>query len=230
MIHYDEDIIKEKIDAMIEMFNGDLDEHINGNGERVPYTKEETEHAIDVLKEIKNNLDIYICEYLSGHRPYTNARYDSVLGEVKLIRYAMKNKVRNNAVFQFDSKLPNRIPSRERLVSDLRKTLSIKTLQTAGNYRSQFLIPMLISKYDIKPEEWCKGTGDCLRTKFTPTVSKEELIHILDTSGGLIETARKLNISDDRIRCELIYYDIDVLKYKYKTKNGKTTRRKIQVS
>lgn len=224
MQQYDEEIVREKIDEMLSTFKEDLEEHINGNGTNLPYTREETEHAIEVLQAIKENLDKYICEYLSGRAPYGNIRYDSVIGEVKLIRYAMKNKVRNNDVFQFDSRYPNRIPSRRRLVSDLRKTLSIKTLWKAGNYKSQLIVPMLIAKYDIKPYEWCKGTSDGLWGRFTPTVSREKMIDLLEHSKGLCDVANKLNIDADRIRCELIYYDIDLDKYKH-GRNGKKRNR-----
>ena len=220
MIRYDEEIIREAIDSMLETFRGDLEEHTNGDSSTLPYTKEETEHAINVLQDIKDNLDKNVYEYLAGRTPNGNLIYDSVKGEVKLIRLAMKNKIRNNDVFQFDSRYPNRIPSRRRLVSDLRKTLSIKTLWKAGNYKSQMIVPMLISKYDIRPEEWCKGINDGLWSKFTPTVSREEMIELLETSKGLSDVASKLKVTPDRIRIELMYYDIDVEKYKCNT-NGK---------
>lgn len=210
MKSYERERAEEVIEKVLREFEQDLDDYNSGNGDGLPYTKEETEYAIDILRKIKEQGSDWTRKYLK--EDYAS-QPSSKNGWVEIATMVYTHPHKQGEVFQWDWREPNEVPSRRKLIKDLKKVQSAGALEKVGHYWMGMLA-MLITKYKIEYDEWHVGAGEGLWYDFQPKFTKQELLELIKKHKTINAAAKATHTSPSRFVIEMIYRDIEVNKYK----------------
>ena len=203
--------VEESLNLLMFNMLGDLKQYEEGAvTEDIPFTKEETAAVRDIIYDIRDSEEYNdIVDYLfEGFIGLDGGLRCNRKGEKALHKIIASHPLIKEHIFVYDRFQPMRVPTRKELVRDLKATKNGETLLHLGNY-PEYLIPALISKYDIKNEEWLSDKRHSSKlNRFTAKITKEELENSYNEGLSPTKMCKKYGVISDHVLACCVLYDV----------------------